>query len=344
MEEQGCHVAPGRLMSIERFQTILSQSNNAIYFNNFSENKNFKILPKGHIKVNNLMIVPLIIKEKIIGVLTLGNKETDFNEKDKKIAIAFAELASIALNNSLMLETLKESQNQFREALNRSEFYKDLVTHDINKILDNISSGTELINLYKNLPEKEGEMDEILQIISGQISRGVKLAENVRKLTTIEDSETVLQQVDLLGILNRSIKFVRESFQYRHINIQVDSKSEKFQIQANEFLSDVFENILLNAIKYNDNPIVKVKINISEAEEEGKNFIKVEFKDNGIGISNTRKKMIFERRSIVDENVRGLGIGLSLVKRIIESYLGKIWVEDNVEKKGSNFIILIPNL
>ena len=344
LEEQGCHVAPGRLMSIERFQTILSQSDNAIYFNNFSENKSFKILPKGHIKVNNLMLVPLIIKEKIIGILTLGNKETDFNEKDKKIAIAFAELASIALNNSLMLETLKESQNQFREALNRSEFYKDLVTHDINKILDNISSGTELINLYKNLPEKEGEMDEILQIISGQISRGVKLAENVRKLTTIEDSETVLQQVDLLGILNRSIKFVRESFQYRHINIQVDSKSEKFQIQANEFLSDVFENILLNAVKYNDNPIVKVMINISEAEEEGQNFIKIEFKDNGIGISNTRKKMIFERRSIVDENVRGLGIGLSLVKRIIESYLGKIWVEDNVGKKGSNFIILIPNL
>ncbi|GAJ02278.1 unnamed protein product, partial [marine sediment metagenome] len=75
--------------------------------------------------------------------------------------------------------------------------------------------------------------------------------------------------------------------------------------------------------------------------------LKMEFIDNGVGIEDFRKKSVFDRGYKSDKNVSGMGLGLSLVKTIIDSYHGDIWVEDNVEgdfTKGSNFILIIPEI
>ena len=88
-------------------------------------------------------------------------------------------------------------------------------------------------------------------------------------------------------------------------------------------------------------------IQISEVRENSKNTIKIEFIDNGNGIEDSRKKQIFERGNKEDKYIRGMGLGLSLVSKIIESYNGKIWVEDRIKgnyKKGSNFILLLPEM
>ena len=64
-----------------------------------------------------------------------------------------------------------------------------------------------------------------------------------------------------------------------------------------------------------------------------------------MGVSDDRKEKIFQRGFMEDKSVRGMGLGLSLVKKIIDSYNGQIWVEDKVQgdhSKGSNYIILIP--
>ncbi len=74
-----------------------------------------------------------------------------------------------------------------------------------------------------------------------------------------------------------------------------------------------------------------------------KSNIKAEFIDNGIGIEDSRKKLIFLRGYNKDVTTTGMGFGLSLVKKIMDSYHGKIWVEDRVLgdfSKGSKFIIL----
>ena len=72
----------------------------------------------------------------------------------------------------------------------------------------------------------------------------------------------------------------------------------------------------------------------------------MEFKDNGIGISDYRKNNIFERGSRKRYKSKGMGLGLSLVRKIIDTYNGDIWVEDRVKgdyKQGSNFVVLIPS-
>ncbi len=107
----------------------------------------------------------------------------------------------------------------------------------------------------------------------------------------------------------------------------------------------MFENILTNAVKYNNSIPIEILIKSSQEIRKGRNFIKLEFLDNGIGIPDDRKGIIFQRGYEKEKQSKGMGFGLSLVKRIILNYEGEIWVENNVKgdyTKGSNFILLIP--
>ena len=116
-------------------------------------------------------------------------------------------------------------------------------------------------------------------------------------------------------------------------------------VLANDLLLDVFENIMINSVRYNKNEKVEILINISKIIQNDKNYIKLEFKDNGIGIEDYRKEQIFQVSFQKRLGAKGMGLGLSLVAKLLELCEGKIWVEDRMKgdhTQGSNFIILIP--
>jgi len=76
-------------------------------------------------------------------------------------------------------------------------------------------------------------------------------------------------------------------------------------------------------------------------------FVRIEFIDNGIGIPDVRKNTIFNRRVGYNSNLKGMGIGLSLVKKIVQLFNGEIIVEDRIKgdyTKGSNFILKFPRI
>jgi len=244
-------------------------------------------------------------------------------------------------------DTLKESEEKYRNAYNRAEFYKDLFTHDINNILQSILSGILLNEIYINQPEGHEKLNETYNVIKDQVKRGAKLVSNIRKLSNLEDNQISIKTIEICSVLEKSITFLKNSYKARNVNIQVHSIGEKLYVQANEFLEDAFENVLINAIKYNENSIVEILVKISREQKNGIDYLKMEFKDNGIGIDDSKKDLIFQRGYMEGKSVYGMGLGLSLVKKIIETYNGKIWVEDRVkgdQSKGSNFIVLIPEV
>ena len=107
----------------------------------------------------------------------------------------------------------------------------------------------------------------------------------------------------------------------------------------------IFENLLINSVMFNEHRNIEIEITFSKEKRDKKDFCRIEFRDNGTGIEEIRKLIIFQRASNKDKTISGLGLGLSLVKKIVETYNGKIWVEDIVKgdhSKGSNFILLIP--
>ena len=244
-------------------------------------------------------------------------------------------------------QKLRESEQNYREAYNRADYYRDIVIHDMGNVLHNVHSSVDLILKSDNEYEYSKNFEELLIIMQNSCKKGTKLISNVRKLSKLENAELFNQAINITKQLNDSIKFLHQSFKDKEIIIQLNEPNKKFFVRANELLLDVFENLLNNAVKYNENSIIYISVKILKEKQRDVNYIRLEFIDNGIGIRDEIKEGIFLKEFQKDNQFRGLGIGLSLVKKIIESYEGKIWVEDKVKgeySKGSNFIVLIPEL
>ena len=244
-------------------------------------------------------------------------------------------------------QELKESEKKYREAYNRAEFYKDIFAHDINNILQIILSGIQINQLIINNPEKHSNLVKISEIIKEQVIRGARLVSNVQKLSILEEVGRSLEKVEILNVLKNTVSFVNKSYKDKDLAIQIDFIGEKLFIEANNFLEDVFENLLINAIRHNKNLTIEITVRISKERIEGISYLKMEFRDNGFGVDDSMKEKIFQRGYSKQKGINGMGLGLSLVRGIIEVYNGKIWVEDRVKgdrSKGSNFVLLIPEV
>ncbi len=239
---------------------------------------------------------------------------------------------------------LEKSIKKYRKAYNRENFYKDLFVHDTNNILQNMLMAVELCEIdlktYENLTNSK-----FLYLIKTQIGRLGNLIKNIRIFDTFSKSKHLLKRRDFKKDLEEAIEKTKLRIQKKDLDIQIQLQTQNTSVIANKFLVDIIKNILFNSIIYNDNITAKIVIRISNIQDNGKRFLKAEFIDNGIGIPDSIKKNIFTREIDENKSISGSGLGLSLVKTILDTYKAKIWVDNVIPedyKKGSNFILLFP--
>ncbi|NVM17509.1 MAG: PAS domain-containing sensor histidine kinase [Candidatus Lokiarchaeota archaeon] len=268
--------------------------------------------------------IPLLnLDENVVGLLSTYEDITDRLKSEK---------------------ALKKSEKRYREAYNRAEFYKDVFAHDVSNILQGILSSIEMCKLGLNDTQGKINLVKFYDIIEDQVNRGVNLVSNIRKISSIDDMENSLTLIELCKIIEVSLENVHKMFPKKQIITDYDVEYDEIFVIANNLLQDVIDNILHNAVKHNNNPIIKITVIISKLIKNNIKYIKLEFIDNGLGISDTHKTTIFKRGALETSSFYRLGLGLSLVKRLVESYDGSIWVEDRIEgdyTKGSKFNLLI---
>jgi len=241
-------------------------------------------------------------------------------------------------------QELKESEVRYKKAYDKADFYKDLLAHDVSNIFNNINASIQLIELWKEDSEMSNNNGDMIEIIKQQLERGASLVSNVRKHSEIEEGDNLVKSIDAINVINESIENVLSRFQYRKIEINFEKTNEIPNVKGGDLLIDAIENILINGALHNESDMIKIWINVSEVHKDAEKFVKLEFKDNGIGIIDDRKKAIFERNYNKDKSTGGMGIGLSLVKAIINSYDGKVKVYNRVmgdHTKGSIFVVLL---
>ena len=240
---------------------------------------------------------------------------------------------------------MQDVENVYQDAYYKTKCLEGLFIHDISNLFQIISNSIELCGSLLKEEVKKKEILEYFQLIAQQLTRGKKLIRNVRNLADLEEYDMVFEPVDVFSELRTAVNFTLISFPKREINVKFISDYENLYAMANELLSEVFENIIMNSIKYNKKKVVQIEIIISKVDINSENYVKIEFKDNGIGIDDERKNTIFQEVHLKRRDSNGMGIGLSLVAKLIELYGGEIWVENRIggdTTKGSNFIILIP--
>lgn len=268
----------------------------------------------------------------------------EFLPEENDLIIEISNKLKFIIERILSEKKMKESEEKIRKAYDRAGFYKDLFAHDINNILNNVKSSVELLNsMYKN--NNFERFENIFEILQEQVIRGSNLVNNIRNLSEIEDAEKIIETIDLNKIVKESIHFVKKSVDKDNLKINFHSEIDNPFVKANKLLLDVFENILFNAIEYNQSRLKIIDINISESKSEEKGYFRVEFRDNGIGIPPELKNRLFKEKIDYERKTKGMGLGLLTVHKILTSYGGKIWVENRIQgsrEEGSNMVILLP--
>lgn len=112
--KEECTVDPNLPMPIRGMRQKVYENKQTYFENQFSSSSYVEFLPEGHVFLKNVLFSPLLIENKVVGLLGLANKEGGFTKNDSRIASAFGEMAAIALINSQTLDSLENSEKRFR--------------------------------------------------------------------------------------------------------------------------------------------------------------------------------------------------------------------------------------
>ena len=227
-----------------------------------------------------------------------------------------------------------------------SEIQKNFInnlTHELKTPISSIALSANVIN-SENIVDSPKRLLKYAQIIQDQNSRLSKNVEKVLNLASLEKSRLHLnyEEIDLQNTLKEITTHFKQSDSGQKANISTNLNGFTTVISADKFhFNNLVTNILENAVKYcEQNP----KIEIDLVKESNRWLLR--FKDNGIGISKEHRKKIFKKFYRVPtgnvHNVKGFGLGLDYVYKIVKAHGWKIKVDENPEG-GSIFVITIPN-
>ena len=232
-----------------------------------------------------------------------------------------------------------KSQKKLAEANKKLEQFVFTISHDLKAPLVTIKSFSELLLQTDNLKEKSLHWITRIKENSEHLEH---LLDELLMLSRIMHKELEFERVNILDIISK----VKNS-----ILVTIEKNNTELILPKNDFFIDchpkliqqVFTNIISNSIKYkkeNIAPIIEIEI------EDKNDSIEIAIHDNGKGIDQAHQKrvfQIFERINPEDKNVKGTGVGLSIVQSVIEKHNGSIWIKDN-HLEGTTFKFALPKI
>ncbi|WP_424357456.1 PAS domain S-box protein [Methanocella sp. MCL-LM] len=285
---------------------------------------------------------------KVIGVFAAARDITERKKAEEELRLVNSELEKrvqlrtqeLSDSNTALREEIAERRRveaELKKSKAQAELYLDLMCHDINN-MHQIALG--YIELAMDMNGNAGGLflDRPLEVLQ----RSANLIDNVRKLQKLQTSVLHRETIDLARLISE-IGREYESLSGDRVKL-VFAKEEKYTVLANELLYDVFSNLVSNSIKHSAGN-ASVTLAMSKTTKEKTRFCRVAVEDNGPGVPDELKETVFNRLLRGTTKAKGMGLGLYLVKSLVESYHGQVWVEDRVQgdyTKGSRFIVLIP--
>ncbi|MBX9811904.1 MAG: histidine kinase [Burkholderiales bacterium] len=261
--------------------------------------------------------------------------------------------ASQALAYSRQLEQksreLEAATNELRGANQRlqeldrlKDDFISTVTHELRTPLTSIRAFSEILNDNPQLDT--GQRAKFLGIIIKESERLTRLINQVLDLAKIEsgNAEWHSSEIDMREVLEDSVTAVSQLFKDRNITLEIKAPPELPLIVADrDRLMQVMLNLLSNAAKFCERPDGRVNITLMRQDDT----LRVDVTDNGIGISPSDQKIIFDKfRQVGDtltQKPRGSGLGLAISREIISHFGGRLWVTSTLGE-GSTFSFTLP--
>ena len=227
-------------------------------------------------------------------------------------------------DQQLLLDKLKESNEELND-------YAHVVSHDLKSPIRNIET---LISWIEE--EFSGSINTHTSAYIRQIRQNITkmecLISSILTYSSIGSKEYQYQHIDLNYLLEDILEH-----NYIPDHFEVSFQKNLPTIMGDEFrLQQLFQNLINNAIKYNDKSKGLILIDYKELNE----YHQFQIKDNGIGIAEDYHYKIFDTFQKLDNSIESSGVGLSIVKKIVNSYRGDVWLESELGVGTSFFFTL----
>lgn len=294
--------------------------------------------------IHSSMCVPLIRYEDLVGVLNLNETEgrRRFNEEDLRALGFFAEHAAIAIGNAKLFEQERETIAGLEDLDRLKSDFVATVSHELKTPLTAIIGSAQTLTRRRDRMNEE-QQTNLVTMIERQGNRLLRLVEDVLMAARIESGMPKMRRelVDLRDACEFVIESVRHSDlgEGREIVIQSDPERPKVWGDSGA-IQQILSNLIENACKYSDGD---TRIGVFATELPGEAVLQVA--DQGYGMTEEEVSTIFDRFRQVDQSSTrsssGVGLGLYIVKSLVESHNGTIEVESE-PGRGSTFTIHFP--
>lgn len=282
-------------------------------------------------EISNIIIIPINVCNDVIGMLCLGNKAEDIREEDMEKIIDIVSLSQIIVNKFKLIEDYKKIYSD------SASFSKDLflanISHEIRTPLNGIIGFNQLL-MKTTLDDTQKKYMSSISQCSIQLMKIINDVIDFSKLTSgnMKVTQECFAIKEIINIIKQTVKqrFIRKKQQ---CNFTVSGNVPEFIIMDKQKFIQIIVNLLSNAIKYT--PIHGlIEIIITNQQ----NTLKVEVKDNGIGISEQDQCKLFNSFMQINNSLTkdGTGLGLAISKRLVELLNGEIKVKSALGK-GSTF-------
>jgi signal transduction histidine kinase len=293
------------------------------------------------------LLVPKVYQNEVIGFLLVGQKKSEirFFEEDLQLITQMMDMAvrvfeRIKLQEEMILERTKKEKLAELNQL-KSEFISH-VSHELRTPLTSICWSVE--NMLDGIPEKPSEkIRAYLEGINDCSLHLRRMIENLLDISRIEAGKIEIspENLNLIEEVQKCLAISQSLAINKKIGFETKLDTNLFVNADRDCLQEILTNLINNAIKYSPQESV-----ITIAAKKGKdNQAIVSVSDLGSGIPKNQQAAIFEKfqriRTVKTVREKGLGLGLYIVKKLVELQGGKIWVESE-EDRGSVFSFSLP--
>ena len=295
-------------------------------------------------------VIPVQSGDGTLGVLVLGAARADatYSRADQATLSELASRAAMAFENAKLYRSLKReiaktraAEEMLQDANRRKDEFLAMLSHELRNPLAPIRNAVEVV---RRLQPSDPRLAWARDVIDRQVTHLASLVDELLDVSRITQGKIELKRepVELSRLIAHSVETVRASMEARGHQLSVSVPPTPAWL-AGDFgrLAQVVANLLNNAAKYTPEG---GRIELAALLAQGRVFIRVS--DNGIGIDRELLPHVFDLFTqgspTLDRSQGGLGIGLTVVRRLVELHQGRVEATSDGPGKGSQFTVVLP--